>query len=387
MSQHINVIKFNQLLPILKDQIEHPSDMGVLGLIGAPGVGKTAIIRQAAKECGTDLSYVNAGNVTLGDLMGCAMPDKAFTNTVYLPPAELLNPDLPLFVDELTNFSDRGVACALSNLLLEGHIPGHKARYNKARFYACNPPAFSDLAEDIPRILVNRGPIYMVDYDYQDFINYALNAGAKRVHPFVAAFVQETKNKYLFVKDFTVGKKDGVSMPAPSSPYPTPRAMELFSDRLWRMERGLPTTAYDEAYACLGSESGKAAGDMYAVYQYLPRVSDILAGKRADFPTKAFQPGTDKVLGPLQMMAVFGILGSSEDAEQYTHGCEWLFDQLKKETVGRELLRTFSDASRTSIHKGYCTDVLNKLGSKAMGKEWVNFLVGSLRASKEAANF
>jgi hypothetical protein len=386
MSQ-LNIIKFNKMGAIIKDWVKNPNpNIGVMGFMGAPGIGKTSIIRQACVEAGKELSYINAGIITMNDLMGCATPDADFRHTRFLPPQGLLDANNPLFIDELTNFSDRSVACALSNLLLEGIIPGHPTRYNEARMYACNPTGVSELAETIPRILVNRGALYMIDYEYADFVNYALNVGVKRVHPVVASFIQETKENYLHVKEFTCSKRAGVETPGPDEPFPTPRAYELLSDRLWRMERGLPTSVFEEAYATIGSTAGKVFGDHWAMSAYMPKVSDILAGKNPQFPEKAFKAST--VMSPIQGMVVFGILGAAEDVEQFRNGCEWLFAQLKKETVGRELLRTFADAAKDSVHRAYQHECLNALGSKAMGaKDWTQFLLGSLKSAKEASNF
>ena len=381
----INIIPFRKLQPIIMDWMQHPAEIGCMGLIAEPGIGKTSLWRQCIRDLALKGSYFNAGMMSLADLLGCATPNQEFTHTLFLPHMEF-DPEGHVLVDELTNAPDRGTFTGLSNLLLEGRIPGHPHTYNKSRMFACNPTGTSDLAEDLPRILVNRSVLYGIEYEYTDFLNYALNEGVRKIHPVVAAFIQETRDNYLHVKEWTPNKKAGVDTPAPNSPFPTPRAYELLSDRLWRMERGVPTSVFEEGYATVGEVAGKHFGDYYSVAKYLPKVSNILDGQAEDFPQAAFKSG--KVLGPLQMMVVFSLLASAQDQDQFVNGCTWLFAQLKKETVGRELLRTFADAAKDSIHKSYQHDVLNALGSKAMGgKEWTGFLLGSLKSAKEASNF
>ena len=244
MTSHLNIIAFNKVAPILKDYIEHPGDMGCLGLMGEPGVGKTSIYRQVVRDCGFSGNYFNAGMMTLGELSGCAAPNKEFTHTVMLPLAHF-DPTQPSMVDELTNSPDRSVFTGLSNFLVEGVIPGHPHVYNQARIYACNPPGCSELAEDLPRIILNRGDLFLVDYEHTDFLNYAFNEGIKKIHPVVAAFIQETKENYLHVKEFTPRKLYGVELPAPNTPFPSARAFELLSKGLYRMERGVPTTVFE----------------------------------------------------------------------------------------------------------------------------------------------
>lgn len=383
----INSIRFNKIKPIMMDAIQYPSEIGCLGFIAGPGIGKTNIWRQSVRDCNEEGSYFNAGISSLADLLGCGTPDADFKKTIYLPHSEF-NENNHIMVDELTNAPDRGTFTALSNLMLEGCIPGHPTKYKKSRTFACNPGYASDLAEPIPAILINRSALYAVEYDWTDFINYALNEGIRKIHPSVIAFVTETKNRYLQVKEFTVNKKDGVDTPGKDEPFPTPRSFELLSDRLRRMERGLPTTVFEESYATVGMEAGKAFGDHYAVAEYLPKVSRILEGHNEAFPDKAYAPGSKHVMGPLAVMTVFNVLTAAETVDQYRAGSEWLFTNLKKGAISRDIMRTYADASKESIHATYAHETLNALGAKILGaKEWTAFLVGTLQVNEEASRF
>ena len=103
------------------------------------------------------------------------------------------------------------------------------------------------------------------------------------------------------------------------------------------------------------------------------------------FPNAAIKAG--KVMGPLQMMTAFSLLSSAEDHDQFVNASTWLFQQLKKDIVGRELLRTYTETAKESIHRDYQHSVLNAVGTKVMGAaEWTKLLLGSLKEQNEASH-
>jgi hypothetical protein len=380
---HQNILKYSNLQGLIKDYIQHPPKKGCVGLIGAPGIGKTAGIESMADDLNKKLSYVACPLFTPGDVLGAAWEKN--NKTVFLP-TEALDEDAVIFFDELAN-ADRSMQNIANRILLDGELNGR--RFKQARFFASNPTSCSEMAEPIPNILVNKTNLYTVDYRWDDMISFITGPHRPNIHPIVAAFIAETKDQFLQVKDWTPLKHGGVATPEVGMPFPSPRAYcDLLSDALYRIDRGLTEiTVFDAAYASIGAIAGKAFGDYAVTYKYLPRLSRILAGDYQDFPDSALQGGV--ALLPLQMMAMFGLLGAAENKAQFGHAVSWIFEQTNKGTLTKDLIRSFAAYCRQGVHKEYYRETLQGYAKKHMKdpKELVSFLKDIMETTAETAQF
>lgn len=383
-----NIIRYSQLTGIVRDFIKHPPKKGCIGIIGAPGIGKTQGIEDAAHEAGKGISYIAAPLYTPGDLLGAAFPigidaPETHGKTKFLP-TEVLEEGNVIFFDELPN-ADRPMQNIANRILLDAEL--NKRRFPEARIFAGNPPECSEMADPLPNILVNKAFLFQVDYRWDDFIRYATGATRRNIHPLVVAFINETKDRYLQVKDFTPTKHAGVATPAVGSPFPSPRSYDLLSELLHRIDRGLDMEIFDAAYSTIGSEAGKAFGDYAVTYKFLPKLSDVVTGKGGEFPAPAMNGGV--VLLPLQMMSVFGLIGAADGKTQFRHGVEWLFEQFNKGTVTKDLVRSFWTHASGSHHKEYAREVMQEVAKKLMKdpKALVEFIKDVLDATAKVSGF
>ena len=377
-----NIIKFDQVASVVKDFILNPPKKGCLGLIGAPGIGKTQGIEDAVDAANKNISYIACPLFTPGDILGAAWEKDG--KTVFLP-TEALSEHNVIFFDELMN-SDRSMQNLANRILLDGELNGR--RFPQARIFASNPTTCSALSEPLPNILVNKSILFNVDYRWEHFIQYVTGPLRPKIHPIVAAFIAETKDQFLQVKDWTPLKHAGVATPEVGSPFPSPRSYDLLSTLLYRIDaQSVDLSTFDAAYATIGAQAGKSFGDYAVTYKYLPRLSKILTGDYQDFPDTALQGG--QALLPLQMMAMFGLLGAAEDKTQFTHAVAWIFAQTEKGVLTKDLIRSFAAYCRQGSHKEYYRDVLQGYAKKHMKdpKLLVAFLKDIMESTAEVANF
>lgn len=379
----MNVIRFDKVASLVKEVMANPMDFGCVGLCGAPGIGKTKIIEQTAAKLKKGLSYINCTLVSPGDLLGAAFPstDRKFTDFL---PTRMLEENNVLFWDELANAS-REIMNLANRTMLDGELNGR--RFKEARFFAYNPTSVSEMAEELPTILVNKASIFIVDYRYEDFLRFALNEGHKVIHPGVAAFVQEYKDSFLMVKDYTPLKHDGIELPIPGSPFPSPRAYELFSGLYKRVESGaLDLNTYEVAYSTIGSIAGKKLADYLVCARYLPRVSKILAGDAEVFPEEAYVDGA--VITPISMMTLYNILGGISNKSEMENGSKWLFQMVKNNVLGTELLKTYATALQESRFKDTFASVVGGVGKEVLGEQaFGQFMIGAISRDINAGMF
>ena len=379
----LNTLQFSAVASLVKEVMANPMDFGCVGLCGAPGIGKTKIIEQTAEKLGKGLSYINCTLVSPGDLMGAAFPsaDRKYTDML---PTRMLDEKNVIFFDEIANGS-REIMNLANRTMLDGELNGR--RFKEARFFAYNPTTVSELSEELPTILVNKAAIFVVDYRHGDFLRYALNEGHKKIHPGVAAFIAETKDAYLSVKDYHPLKHDGVATPVPGTPFPSPRAYELFSNLYRRVESGaFDLNTYETAYATIGGEAGKKLADYLVCAKYLPKVSRILSGATEEFPEEAFVDGS--VMTPIAMMTLYNILGGISNKSEMEKGSKWLFEMVKAGTLGTELLKTYAAALQESRFKDSFATVVGAVGKEVLGaKEFGAFMIGAISRDLTAGKF
>jgi len=378
-----NVIKFSQVSSLVKEIVAHPMDFGCVGFVGAPGVGKTQVIEDVCAAKKKALSYINCSLVGPGELLGAAFPSEDRRYTDFLP-TRMLDEESVIFFDELANGS-RELMNLANRVLLSGELNGR--RFKQARLFACNPTTVSELAENLPTILVNKAFLEVVDYRWDDFNRYALNEGHKKIHPGVAAFIQETKDACLQVKDYTPMRHDGVEAPEPGNPFPSPRSYELFSGMMRRIESGaLDLTSYDAAYATVGAVAGKKLADYLTCAKYLPKTPKILAGEDEIFPEEAYIDGN--VMTPIQMMTLYNIMAGIQNKTEMAAGSRWLFNQVKHKVLGTELLKTFAAALQESRFKDVFPAVVGEVGKDVLGgAEFSKFMIGAIARDLSAGKF
>ncbi len=183
----MNITEFRECVEY---NIDHNIKHAILGL-GAPGVGKSQIIRQIGKKYGFKVIDVRLAQMSEVEIGGLIYPNAERTKTVWLSP-EIL-PDEKrdgkntiLLLDEITSCTKR-VQVAAYQLILDRRI----GQYTLPE--GCFVVALGNREDDdgvyiqLAGPLADRFEIHYIDVDFNSWKNdYALKYG---VHPWVVNFL------------------------------------------------------------------------------------------------------------------------------------------------------------------------------------------------------
>jgi len=237
---------------------------------GAPGIGKSSLVRQVAKELGMEVVDIRLTQMEPTDLRGIPIPVRSGdgeTLVRWAPPALLprdKNARAIIILDELPNAAP-SVQSGAYQLVLDGKLGEYEVPPGCIVMAAGNRETDKGATFKMPTPLMNRFVHIEVRHDFDDWQEYALNKGfAQEVVGYLTAFKHE-----LFEFDPLSASRG----------FPTPRSWEAVSAML-RDDPNLPEQVL------LGLISG-AVGEGVAVkfIEYrknaaqLPNPRDILDGK------------------------------------------------------------------------------------------------------------
>ncbi len=158
-------------------------------LHGRPGVGKSEIVAQLAREIGAQLFDLRLTTIEPQDLRGLPFYDHEAGKTVWYRPEDLPDGDAPavLFLDELTAASP-SLQPTVYGLLQERRVGRHVLPRNVLILAAGNMVEDGAVAYEMGTALSDRLVHMVVQADVEDWLrNYAANA---ETHPSVAAFLK-----------------------------------------------------------------------------------------------------------------------------------------------------------------------------------------------------
>lgn len=169
-------MKPSQLLPALKHlvAIKRPAF-----LWGAPGVGKSDLISQLAKDLKVELKDVRLSLMDPTDLKGFPTPSKVGTKSVmsWLPPDFLPTKGKGvLFLDEM-NSAPQSVQAAAYQLILNRKIGDYELPKDWTIIAAGNRTGDRSVVHAQPAALSNRFIHLDYDVDTEDWIDWAIKHG------------------------------------------------------------------------------------------------------------------------------------------------------------------------------------------------------------------
>jgi MoxR-like ATPase len=226
-----------------------------------PGVGKTAIVAQAAAEAALPCKSLLGTQIAPEDVSG--IPRIVGERSVFCPPRVLL-PEQPepfcLFLDELPACSS-DVQKAFYPLLLERRLGEHALPRGSWVVAAGNRTEDRALVRDLSAALVNRLFLLQVRVDPEEWFHWA---EAQKVREEVVSFLRHVP--------------EALMRPVPVEPVPfsTPRAWAMLGDALDLAERGdLLTPAIRRALA-FGRVSPEDAAMFCAMAEEkIPRLQQV----------------------------------------------------------------------------------------------------------------
>ena len=220
MTSSLNLQEINQeqALNLAKFAIRSQTN---LFFFGQRGLGKTAIIMQAAKELGFKVNYINLSVIERSDLAG--YPDIQSTNDTvsfkspYFLPKLIDNqkPDSILLFDEVDKAMPECTAPLLEILQFK-KINGKPINVASCLLTG-NLPEERTYSSAISTALLDRGSKYLLSFDFYKWIDWAKQ---NNVHPLILGFLKSDNQ-------WACGKIDDLSYASPS-----PRSWTLASNAI-----------------------------------------------------------------------------------------------------------------------------------------------------------
>ena len=253
-------------------------------LMGAPGIGKTAIMEQVARECGVGLVAYSITHHTRQSAMGLPFINhKTFGDTDYTVTEYTMSEIIGsiyqkmeetglkkgiLFIDEI-NCASETLAPAMLQFLQAKTFGTHKVPEDWMIVAAGNPPEYNKSVRDFDIVTLDRVKKIEVVPSFEVWKEYAYR---QSIHGAILSYLEIKKN-HFYVMETTVDGKFFV----------TPRGWEDLSNIIRVYEiLGEPI---DESLALQYLQHKKVAKDfanyydLYQKYKTDYHIADIIAGR------------------------------------------------------------------------------------------------------------
>lgn len=251
-------------------------------LWGPPGVGKSQAVRQigAAITAKTG-KKVNITDVRLllfnpVDLRGIPTTNQEKTLAVWLKPQIFQMDDSPdviniLFLDEISA-APQSVQAAAYQLTLDRTIGEHKLPENCIVIAAGNRVTDKSVAYNMPKALANRLCHLEINDDENSWHDWAVAHG---IHKFILGYVEY--NSVALMKFDPSGTELA---------FPTPRSWEMASNILNHVSDNI-SSVFPLLVGCIGLHTASLLKSWSELYNGMPPVKDIFAGKDVPAPKTA----------------------------------------------------------------------------------------------------
>lgn len=236
---------------------------------GAPGIGKSSIVKQVAKEQGLSFIDLRLSLMDPTDLKGIPFFDKDNHEAVWAKP-NFLPKDSDskgiLFLDEI-NTAPPSVQASAYQLVLDRKVGDYELPAGWSIVAAGNNESDRGVVYRMPPPLANRFVHLDMEVDFEDWKSWAYGVG---IDSTVIGFLNFDKEK-IFLFDPAKNEKS----------FPTPRSWE-YVDRV--LKTGLSKELlYETIAGAVGRECATAFLSFRAVMHELPDIEKVLAGEVEDF--------------------------------------------------------------------------------------------------------
>ncbi|MFC4158439.1 AAA family ATPase [Chitinimonas lacunae] len=183
---------------------------------GAPGIGKSALVRRFADAVGLECISLLGSQLAPEDLLGVPQIDGRCSR--FFPPSNIVREQpFVLFLDEL-NASSHEIQKAFYSLILEQRVGEYQLPAGTIVVGAGNRGKDAAIVKPMPSALINRMAHIHLRADHRQWLDWALNDGA--LHPWVIEYIQ-LRPDHLWHEP-----------PKHEESFSTPRSWHMLSDAL-----------------------------------------------------------------------------------------------------------------------------------------------------------
>jgi MoxR-like ATPase len=265
---------------------------------GAPGIGKSSIVAQIAKEHNLGLIDVRLSQLAPTDLRGLPVAENGVSK--WYPPEFLPTEGAGiLFLDEL-NMSPPAMQGMAQQLILDRKVGSYEVPKDWFIWAAGNRKEDRAAVFDMPSPLANRFLHLEVHTHFEAFKEYALLQG---LHEQILAF--------LAFRPELLHKMD-----TQRPNWPSPRSWEMAS-RLHKIHLSIEPA--------IGEAVGAEFNAFTSLYQNLPDLKAIMEGKgdKIKFPKEP----------SVRYATTIGLIVRANEAEKALHAFQWLSEKASTEWV------------------------------------------------------
>lgn len=256
-------------------------------LLGAPGIGKTQIMEQAARECGVALVAYTITHHTRQSAIGLPFISKKeyggreysateytmseIVASIYNRMSETGLSEGILFIDEINCVSET-LAPAMLQFLQCKSFGNHQIPKGWVIVAAGNPPEYNKSVREFDVVTLDRVKKILVEPDYQTWREYAYK---ENMHPAILSYL-ELRNNCFYQMETTIDGKQ----------FATPRGWEDLSRMMEVYERlGKNITADLVGQYIQHERISQEFAEYYELYQKYQQdyqITEILQGKNSE---------------------------------------------------------------------------------------------------------
>lgn len=268
-------LKFTVTQSELSDILLNISPTRPVFIWGAPGIGKSALVRKFADDVGLECVSLLGSQLAPEDIIG--IPQIKGDVSAFIPPKMIARKEpYVLFLDEL-NACSQEVQKAFYSLIHEKRVGEYHLPHGSVVIGAGNRSQDSAIVKSMSSALINRMFHVQLVADPAQWLDWAYENG---VHPWVLDYITQRPD-HLFSEP-----------PKTEEPYSTPRSWDMLSDALKEYgagEKDVPEKIL--RVLAYGSVSSAHAGSFLAFVKNLGNknlLNEIIKGE-ARFPSEPEQ--------------------------------------------------------------------------------------------------